>query len=46
MGDKSQKSKQRYQKQRGLAKAEDAAKAKSKQDSHSRSPQIAARGKK
>ena len=46
MGDKSQKSKQRDQKQRDLAKAEDAARAKSKQDSQSRAPQIAARGKK
>ena len=46
MGDKSLKSKQRGQKQKDLAKAEDAAKAKSKQEKQSWAPQTTAKGKK
>jgi len=46
MGDKSPKSKQRGQKQKGLAKAEGAAEAKSKQDKQSQAPQAPAKGKK
>ena len=46
MGDKSPKSKQRDLKQKGIAKAESAAAAKSKQDRQSRFPQAAAKGKK
>jgi hypothetical protein len=37
MGDKSPKSKQRGQKQKNFARAENAAQAKSKQDSHNHS---------
>ncbi|MGE0684110.1 MAG: hypothetical protein AB7P69_24785 [Candidatus Binatia bacterium] len=46
MGDKSLKSKQRGQKQKDAAKTENAAAAKSKQDSYSRPPQPMAKGKK
>lgn len=46
MGDKSPKSKQRGQKQKSLARAGDAADAKSKQDNQSRAPQPAAKGRK
>ena len=46
MGDKSPKSKQRDQKQKTLAKAEGAAGAKSKQDSHNRALQTPVRGRK
>jgi hypothetical protein len=38
MGDRSPKSKQRDQKQKAVAKASDAAAAKSKQDAQSRAP--------
>jgi hypothetical protein len=46
MGDRSPKSKQRDQKQRGIAKAADAAQAKSKQDGQSRAPLSAGKGRK
>jgi hypothetical protein len=46
MGDRSPKSKDRDQKQKDLAKAGRAAAAKSKQDSQSRVPPAAAKGKK
>ena len=46
MGDKSLKSKQREQKQKDAAKAENAAAAKSKQDSYTRLQQPVAKGKK
>jgi hypothetical protein len=46
MGDKSPKSKQRGQKQKSLARAEDAADARSKQDKQSRAPLPAAKGRK
>ena len=46
MGDKSPKSKQRGEKQKTSARAESAASAKSKQDSHNRTPQTAAKGRK
>ena len=45
MGDKSPKSKQRSQHQKNAAKAQGAATAKSKQDSHSHVPQISAQGR-
>jgi hypothetical protein len=46
MGDKSLKSKQRDQKQKDAVKAGSVAAAKSKQDSYTRPPQPAAKGKK
>lgn len=46
MGDKSLKSKQRDQKQKGAAKAGNVAAAKSKQDSYNRPLQPVAKGKK
>ncbi len=46
MGDKSLKSKQREQKQKDAAKAENAAAARSKQDSYKRFQQPVAKGKK
>ncbi len=46
MGDKSLKSKQRGQKQKDVAKAQNAAEAKSKQDNRSQAPQTMAKGKK
>jgi hypothetical protein len=46
MGDKSPKSKHRDQKQKDLVKAGRAAAARSKQDSQSRIPLTAAKGKK
>ena len=46
MGDKSPKSKQRGMKQKGAAKAEGAAAARSKQDKQSRVPPTAAKVKK
>lgn len=46
MGDKSPKSKQRGLKQKDAAKAEGAAKARSKQDNQSHAPQTTAKGKK
>jgi len=45
MGDRSPKSKQRDQKQKGVSKAADAAEAKSKQDGLSRAPLSAAKGR-
>jgi hypothetical protein len=46
MGDKSPKSKQRGQKQKDAAKAESAAKVKSRQDSQSQAREPTAKGKK
>ena len=46
MGDKSPKSKQRDQKQKSTAKADDAARARSKQDEHNRAAQVPGKGKK
>ena len=46
MGDKSPKSKQRGQKQKDAAKAEGAAKAKSKQGNQGQAPPTTAKGKK
>jgi len=45
MGDKSPKSKQRDQKQKDAARAEDAAHAKSKQESYRQAPSIPGKGK-
>ena len=45
MGDKSPKAKQRDQKQKDAARAEGAAKAKSKQDSYRQTPSIPGKGK-
>jgi hypothetical protein len=46
MGDKSPKSKQREQRQKGASKAQEAAKAKAKQDRFAKSDGTAAKGKK
>ena len=46
MGDRSPKSKQRGQKQKDAARAEGAAQAKSKQDSHNQAKVPAGKGKK
>ena len=46
MGDKSPKSKERGQKQKTLATAQDAARAKSKQDGQSNVPLARAKGQK
>ena len=46
MGDKSPKSKQRGLKQKGVAKAESAAAAKSKQEKQGRFPQTPPKGRK
>ena len=45
MGDRSPKSKERGQKQKAAAKAENVAEARSKQDSQSQPKQIPAKGK-
>jgi hypothetical protein len=46
MGDKSPKSKQRDQKQKDAARAEDAAHAKSKQASYNQAPPVPGKGRK
>jgi hypothetical protein len=46
VGDKSPKSRERDQKQKNAAKAENAAQARSKQDSQSRATQIPGKAKK
>jgi len=46
MGDKSPKSKQRDQKQKSAAAADDAAKAKSKQSGFSHAPTLPGKGRK
>jgi len=46
VGDRSPKSKERDQKQKNAAKADSAAEARSKQDSHNRAAQIPGKAKK
>ena len=46
MGDKSQKAKQRDQRQKDAAKAQGVAVAKSKQDSQNRGPEVLGKGRK